>query len=447
MSLSGDLSTMPLPDLLQWMASAAKTGMLRVERKKLTRWIQFDQGCVIGCSSDDPPQRLGQFLLSRELITADQLRQALELQETTGKHLGMTLVEMGFLSSDSLAQHLEAKAEETIYSIFDWTGGVFRFDPEEQPNKDVFTVNLQVQVILLRGMKRFDDMQRIRQLFDDSSLIVRYTSLPPGPEIFQNKMARTMYSAIDGDRSIAEILLHVHGAEYIVYKFLFELHRSGYIEISGRKTVETPPPSPEVEQVVSSSPSPIELPDFDLEPVPDFEVDRPAASRAAAAPATNPAPSRTAGPASSATQTKTAAAATTAPVSDSTGGLDAKLVRAHQLLDAGSVEQALELLDALYRQFPEDDSLRRLTAEAESSFVQKANQHLLPPNKVPVLTKSIDSLGAETISPEEFFLLSRIDGRWNIKSIIQVSPMREVDALRTLTRMRECGMIELRDPE
>ncbi len=74
-------------------------------------------------------------------------------------------------------------------------------------------------------------------------------------------------------------------------------------------------------------------------------------------------------------------------------------------------------------------------------------KHLLPEEQIPVLTKPIDSLSAESISPEEFFLLSRIDGSWNIKSIIQVSPMREVDALRTLTRMRECGMIELRKPE
>ena len=447
MSLSGDLSTMPLPDLLQWMASAEKTGILKVERKKLARWIQFDRGRVVGCSSDDPPQRLGQFLLSRELITPDQLREALEVQETTGKHLGMTLVEMGFLSSDSLAQHLEAKAEETIYSIFDWNDGVFRFDPEEHPNKDVFTVNLQVQDILLRGMKRFDDMQRVRQVFDDSSLILRYTSLPPGPEIFQNKMARTMYSAIDGDRSIAEILLHVHGAEYLVYKFLFELHRNGYVEISGRKTVETPPPLTGAEQVASPMPSQSELPEFELESVPEFEVDRPAASRQPAAARKTPAQSRPAAPAGSAAATKTATAVTQAAASESVGGLDAQLVRAHELMDAGSVEQALELLDALYRQFPEDDSLRRMTAEAEASFVQKANQHLLPPDKVPVLTRSVDSLSAETISPEEFFLLSRIDGTWNIKSIIQVSPMREVDALRTLTRMRECGMIELRDPE
>ena len=109
---------------------------------------------MVGCSSDDPPQRLGQFLLSRELITADQLRQALTIQETSGKHLGMTLVELEFLSSENLSRHLEAKAEETIYSIFDWTGGVFRFHPDEAPNKDVFSVNLQVQDILLRGMKR-----------------------------------------------------------------------------------------------------------------------------------------------------------------------------------------------------------------------------------------------------------------------------------------------------
>ena len=42
--------------------------------------------------------------------------------------------------------------------------------------------------------------------------------------------------------------------------------------------------------------------------------------------------------------------------------------------------------------------------------------------------------------------MSRIDGHWDVKSIIQVSPIREADAVRTLKRMREKGFIELRDP-
>jgi hypothetical protein len=444
MSLRGELSTMPLPDLLQWLASAGKTGMLRVERKKLRRWIQFEDGRVVGCSSDDPPQRLGQFLLSRELITPEQLRQALTMQEGSGRHLGMTLVDLGYLSRESLAKHLEAKAEETIYSIFDWTDGLFCFEPAAQPNKNVFAVNLQVPDILLRGMKRFDDMQRIRQIFDDSTIVLRYTSLPPGPEIFQNRMARTMYSAIDGDRSIAEILLHVHGSEYIVYKFLFELHRNGYVEIAGRKQPEPPPESEESGR--DDERRGRALPEFELEPDLDVDVDRPAALRGpdpASARAASSHPPPVGGLGAAAVETAPAPAA----VSSSAGTLHEQLERAHHLMDTGSVEEALDLLDALYREQPGNESLRRLTAEAEAIFVQRANQHLAPPDKIPVLVKPVESLGTESLSPEQFFLLSRIDGSWNVKSIIQVSPMREVDALRTLTRMREAGMIELRDPE
>jgi len=33
-----------------------------------------------------------------------------------------------------------------------------------------------------------------------------------------------------------------------------------------------------------------------------------------------------------------------------------------------------------------------------------------------------------------------------VKSIIQISPVREVDALRVLKRMRERGFIALQDP-
>jgi hypothetical protein len=424
MSLTGDLSTMPLPDLLQWLSSAAKTGMLQVERNKLTRWIQFEDGHVAGCSSDDPPQRLGQFLLSRELITAEQLREALAAQEGSGKHLGLTLVELGYLAPDNLSAHLEAKAEETIYSIFDWDDGIFRFDAELKPNKDIFAVRLAIPDILLRGMQRFDDMRRIREVFSDSSVVLRYTSKPPGPEIFEKRMARTMYAAIDGSRCIAEILLHVHGSEYIVNKFLFELHRNGYIEIAGHKAPE-PDPEPVVAVAPVRSPLPeTELLELDLEP---GAADLPIRPVATVAP-----------------QTATGAAATATVAA---GDMGEQLARAQELTKSGDFENALTLLDTLYRQHPDDDSLRRLTAESEKAFVHKAYQHLLPAHKIPQLNRPVESLGAESLSPEEFFMLSRIDGTWSIKSIIQVSPLREVDALRTLCRMRAMGMIDLRDPK
>jgi hypothetical protein len=129
------------------------------------------------------------------------------------------------------------------------------------------------------------------------------------------------------------------------------------------------------------------------------------------------------------------------------GPIEDVLARVRDLMAGGEHEEALDCLAALYRQHPADDALRRLTAEAEATFIDRAYRHVVPPDKVPVLKRSMDSLTSESLSPQEFFLLSRIDGSWDVKSIIQVAPLREVDALRTLKRMREIGMIELRDPQ
>jgi hypothetical protein len=410
MSLTGALSTMPLTDLLQWLAAAGKTGTLQVERNRNAKWISFERGRVVGCSSDDPPHRLGQYLLSRDKVTEEQLRESLAIQKRTAQHLGRVLVEMGVITKEDLAGHLVAKAEETIYSLFDWDDGVFRFEEEVDHRGDTFPLELRVEDILLRGLKRFDEMKRIRQVFHDPGIILRYTAVPPGTEIFGNKMARTMYSAIDGERSIAEILLQVHGSEYIVYKFLFELHRNGYVEMAGVKR-------PAGEGV-------------------------PALAAAAAA-----APDRGAALASEPARAATAAAPPAPSVRVQEGPIEDVLARVRDLMAGGEHEEALDCLAALYRQHPADDALRRLTAEAEATFIDRAYRHVVPPDKVPVLKRSMDSLTSESLSPQEFFLLSRIDGSWDVKSIIQVAPLREVDALRTLKRMREIGMIELRDPQ
>ena len=417
MSLAGTLSTMPLPDLLQWFATAGKTGTLQVERRKVTKWIQLGKGRIVGCSSDDPPQRLGQYLLSREKICAEQLRDALRRQEETGLHLGRILVDMAILSHEDLAAHLEGKAEETIYSLFDWTDAVFRFEDGLAPRNDVFPVDIQVQDVLLRGLKRYDEMGRIRQVFHDPGIVLRYTNQPPPREIFDNRMARTMYATIDGERTLQDIVLHVHGSEYIVYKFLYELHRNGYVEIAGLKQLDDAPVPEAPVPAVAAPPAPSNA----------------ASARAASAP-------------------PVATAAPPAPplrrVDDASGDtIETKLSTARRLMSESKFEGALEILDELYRKQPNDDALRRLTAEAEAAFLDRAYRHFVPPDKIPVLTRPVESLSSEALSPHEFFLLSRIDGSWDVKSIIQIAPLREIEAIRTLKRMREIGMIDLRDPD
>ena len=123
--------------------------------------------------------------------------------------------------------------------------------------------------------------------------------------------------------------------------------------------------------------------------------------------------------------------------------LSAELARATALMTDGEFEGALDMLNALYEGNPADDALRRLTAEAEASYLDKAYRDLVPGASVPVLTRSLKSLESESLTPQEFFLLSRIDGSWDVKSIISVAPFHEVEAARTLVRLVELGMVEL----
>jgi hypothetical protein len=261
-------------------------------------------------------------------------------------------------------------------------------------------------------------MQRFRTVFNDPGIVLRRTARMPPAEVFRNRMARRIFESINGERTVAEILLHAHGSQYLVTKFLYELHRAGVAEVIGVREVEREP-----------SPEPI----------------APPATHDAAPIASGPVPKRTAAvPLSRDVLEPIAKAADTTATPPSVVA-EGDLEFARRLMNRGEFDSALEILDRAYKAQPGDEALRRLLAEAEASFVEKAYRHYLPPAKVVTLLRAVETLTAERLSPTEFFLLSRIDGTWDIKSIIQITPLREVDVLRTLKRMREKGLIELKD--
>jgi hypothetical protein len=398
MPVQGNLATMSLTEILQWLGNAGKTGALSIERNKVVKRILVREGRIMACSSQEPSDMLGHFLVSRGRISEETLRKALSVQETDKTHLGGILVGMGALSDDELRRSLEDKSQETIFGLFEWEDAEFRFDEGSVDDANIYAVNMRVEDILLRGAQRWDEIQRIRTVFNDPGIVLARTARVPPAEVFRNRMARRIFESINGDRTVADILLHAHGSEYLVTKFLFELHRAGCCEIAGVRAVERPPAPPP----------------------------RPAPP----APAQQARPVAVAGPPASA-------------VAADGGDLEV----ARRLLNRGEFEGALEILDRAYKAQPGDEALRRILAEAEATFIEKAYRHYLPPGKIVTLARPVEELATERLSPPEFFLLSRIDGTWDVRSIIQITPLREVDVLRTLKRMRENGVILLKDSD
>jgi len=421
MAVHGDLSTMSLCDLLQWASVNRKTGVLELERNKVCRRIEFRNGWIGACSSDDPPSRLGQFLLARGKISRERLSEALARQQATGENLGLILLDMGALTQKELAAQISAKAEETIQGLFDWEDAVFRFHDGATLEPNQIEVSLSVDDILLKGIQHHDELKRIREVFPSSGVVLQRTGRPVPKELLGPNMARRIFESIDGTRTLAEILLHVHGSEFLVIKLLHTLYRGGLVMIKEVHPVEPhsstlldPPP-------ITERPSGDNWDNFgsgeflnlDLEPAERGRIPRREGADAAGA---------------------------------SVSELDSEIEVARRLMKRGEWEAALELLNASYRAHPDESHLRRMIAKAEAGYIDSAQQHGLSYEKIPVPAQSEDGSLPLGLGPQESFLISLFDGRADIRTILWLAPLREVDVLRCLRLMQDRGLIEIREP-
>jgi len=84
MSLAGHLRELALPDLLQIIALAEKTGRLDLTAPDGDGLIVFRGGRVIYAASNAAREALGSILVCRHLVSEATLRQALERQRSVG---------------------------------------------------------------------------------------------------------------------------------------------------------------------------------------------------------------------------------------------------------------------------------------------------------------------------------------------------------------------------
>jgi len=422
MPICGDLSTMSLIELLRWAAAGQRTGVLEVEQNRICRRIEFRKGWIGACSTDDPPAQLGQILLSRGRIDRDRLREALERQERTGQSLGVVLVQMGVLAPREVLRYIAEKAEETIQGLFDWDDAVFRYHEGATLEPDQIEVNLSVDEIIDRGLRHQAELGRIRQHFTSSGIVLERSEAQPPARLFEHEVGRRIYESVDGQRTIAEILLHAHASAFLVIKLLSRLYERGVVRICGERSVDP------------GSPTLLDLPrsmrrkeswswtQEDLGRL--VEGDLPEGVHVA------PAPDELYPDELARRQDE----------------LDAEVDVAARLMHRREYAATLELLNASYRANPGDGYLRRLISRAEQAYTDRLRRRDFSYDRTPVAIPDALADPRVDVRSEESFLLSLIDGETDIKSILWLSPLREVDVLRALERMLDRGLIRIEPP-
>ena len=150
MGIKGALTDVSLADISQLLGMGGKTGCLTLSHKENHGYVFFEGGSVIYASGVNRPDRIGELLVAREVIDREQLSAALARQaKGPGQRLGEVLVELGSLTQEKLEEHIAVQIEEAVYLIFQWSEGIFEFEPDVMPEEGLHRVSISLDALLM----------------------------------------------------------------------------------------------------------------------------------------------------------------------------------------------------------------------------------------------------------------------------------------------------------
>lgn len=183
MAFQGSLSDLPLPDIIQVVATSGKTGVFKLERGREVGEIYLDDGQIVDA-------------------------------------------ELG-----------ELRGEEAVYEIAVWQDGEFVFEPGATSSE--VTIHRSYTNLLMEAARRIDEWKVLSKKIPSSQMIPRFSDREAASSVSLNPQEWALIREIDERRSLDEIAAALQTSPFDAAKILYGLITSGLVELEK----ETPPQS------------------------------------------------------------------------------------------------------------------------------------------------------------------------------------------------------------
>jgi tetratricopeptide (TPR) repeat protein len=242
MAIKGSLKEASLPDVIQLLFLGRRTGCLALADQHNFGTIYLDEGQIVYASIVNRRDRLGDILLRKGRITAEQLQKAIDAQDDDRQHkLGEILVGLGTLSRTELEEYMRLQIEEAVYYLFTWTSGTFNFEAGVRPEREDFLVRINPEALLLEGARRVDEWSLIEKKIPSFDLIfsVDLQHIDESAPTLSAEQQRLL-PLIDGSRDVQQLIDESGLVEFEVGKALYGLITAGYAHRVGTSTATAP---------------------------------------------------------------------------------------------------------------------------------------------------------------------------------------------------------------
>jgi len=204
--LEGDLSRFEVPDLLTFLHMGRRTGVLVFERVQQETKVFVREGNPVYATTTRDSLRLGSLLVRLGKVTPDQMKRILS-RIGAGQRIGQIFLAEKILTEEELASFLKVQVSEVVFETFEWREGVFTFFDRVPPPATAVTLEMELQNLIMEGVRRIDERSRLAEFFPDLNSVVESVI---NPERVKASVTLTpsewrVYFLVDGRRSLAEI--------------------------------------------------------------------------------------------------------------------------------------------------------------------------------------------------------------------------------------------------
>jgi hypothetical protein len=215
-----------LCDVLALLGQTGWRGELVVEDDDRVRSVFFENGNVVGASTNVDDERIGSVLYRFGALDAAKREELIAISKT-GRRFGEVALELGYLTREALYAHISKQIQEIVFATLTVADGTFFFLDGFDAARLVSHHTLSANALLMDGVTRMDELRYFRAKIPSVEHVpVRLSGRGAAPEDYVN-----VFEAVDGVLSVEELGRATGLGEFETTRALYALVQSHHVAV------------------------------------------------------------------------------------------------------------------------------------------------------------------------------------------------------------------------
>lgn len=251
MTLKGNIRDFTLPQLLNLINLARKSGTLFIEDTTESANMSFREGKLAYAEIEQEDNRLATILYHAKKISQNQHRVISERAvNMSDKELGLLLVNANYITQQDILNSLHTHFVSVIQRVFSWIEGVFQFDKNLPPPDDKITLRIGLENLIIEGIRRMREWEHLQDEIPSLEMALKFND-KPSSDVKNLNLSQEEWKVIPyiNPKNTIQQIAHVLGYnDLVIRRIVYTLLQAGVVEMI------RPEGMPTTSQVVSVLP-------------------------------------------------------------------------------------------------------------------------------------------------------------------------------------------------